>query len=508
MNTRIVRIAGILAVTLSAILVRPVLAVEKPNDDTITMWVNSALFEDPRVVSSGIKASTVNGVVTLTGTVRNLAEKRYADLEAMKIKGVRGVLDKLEVQPAHRSDTDITQEVRRRIINSSVIRSGGVGVQVLQGNVTLTGIVPSYSEVQQAELLASEVPGVKAVQNDMVVSFVSQRPDADIQGDVQARVNRDVFLLGLPINVSVSKGVVTLTGQVGNAYQLIRAGEDALWINNVKTVKNDLAVVWWKEQGVREQPPAPSDAELAASVHTELDEDLGLWDPWDITVTAQAGHVTLRGTVPTYYQKQMADQDAKDVVGVAWVSNLLQAGPEQRDDLAILDDATFNINTDYALLGEGIHVRVKDGIATLSGDVNTSFERAQATRDVAGVLGVADVVNNIKVNWQPKYGDTAIKGRIEDRLAANWETWPVLDRVKVTVTDGKATLTGSVDTWGEYGEAARVAFLTDGTRAVDNELKVDGAPYAWDQWYIGSPTPYAYDPYRDRDDAFYHQMEP
>ncbi len=508
MNTRIVHMVGILTVALSVGLARPVSAVEKPSDDVITTWVNAALIEDPRVVASDIKVSTVDGIVTLTGTVRNLAEKKYADLEAAKIKGVRGVLDKLEAKPVHRSDTDIAQEIRRRIINSSVIKSDGLGVHVLDGGVTLSGVVPSYSEAQQAVLLASEVSGARSVQNNMVVSFASQRSDADIRKDIQARLQRDVYLVGLPIKTAVMDGVVTLSGEVGNAYQKSRAGEDALWIGNVTNVKNDLAVVWWKAQGVREQRPVPSDAELAESVHEELYEDLALSDPWDVAVTAQGGNVTLRGTVPTYHQKQMADQDTRDIVGVAWVSDLLEVKPVPRDDRAILDDVKFGIDTDQTLIGENIQVQVKDGVATLTGDVDKFYEKAQAARDVAGVLGVVDVVNNIKVDWEPKYGDAAIRERIDDRLMANWETWPVVDRITVSVANGKATLTGSVDTWGEHDEAARVAFLTGGVWGVDNELKVDGAPYAWDQWFAGSSKTYAYDPNNDHGYPFYYGIEP
>lgn len=482
-------------------------AAERPSDSAITSWVDRALAEDPRVVSSDIRVSANDGIVTLAGTVRNLAEKKYADLETKKIKGVRGVVNKLDIATSRRSDADMAQEIRRRIIISAVIKSDGLGVRVIDGNVVLSGTVASYSERQQAELLASEVRGVKSVTDNLVVSYSAKRSDADIRRDVEAELDRDIYLVGLPIAVSTTNGVVTLTGQVGNAYQKDRAFDDANWVGNVFAVKNDLKVVWWQNDGVREKTATPSDAELATSVRDELWQDLRIVDPWDISVKAEFGNVTLRGTVPTYYQKWMAGQAAKEVVGVGWVSNMINVKPEWRDDRAIRSDVDFAIHSDYALYGDEIGVRVNDGIVTLTGNVNYSYERSQAGKDVAAVLGVADLVNEIAVNWQPKFNDAALRERITNRLDANGETWWVSNRITVAVTRGVATLTGDVDRWSQYNEAARIAYRTDGVRAVDNRLTVKEAQYKWDERYGVYPDLDFYGPYDD-DEAYRHHVLP
>jgi osmotically-inducible protein OsmY len=508
MKTIIKVSAASFALVLLALPVRPVLAAQRPSDETITYWIKTALFEDPRVESADVKVATTDGIATLSGTVRNLAEKRYADLEAKKINGVRGVLNNLQVTPAYRSDTDITQEIRRRIISSPVIQSQNLEVSAVNGDVTLRGSAASYSESQQADLLASEVRGVKSVNNEIAVAFATNRPDTEVQSDIKAKLARDVYLVGLPINATVNGGLVTLAGQVGNAFQKERAQADALWIDNVRDVKNDLKVVWWEDQGERQKAPYPSDQDLAKAVHDELHQDLRVWDPWTIDVDAKYGHVTLRGTVPTYHQKNVADEDAKEVVGVAWVSNMIQVSPALRSDAAIEDDVRFSINSDYVLAGDDISVHVKDGVVTLAGTVNTTYEKSQATQDAAAVLGVADVVNNVDATWQPKYTDAALRERILNRLAANWETWPVAGQIAVVVDHGQVTLSGEVNTWPEYDEAGRVAFLTDGIWSVDNELTVAGVPYDWNTWHTALSGVHLYDPYCDRDYALYYQTYP
>ncbi len=74
------------------------IAGNKVGDADITYWVKDALRHDPRVDASKIEASTEEGTVTLSGSVDNLSAKKYADLEASKINGVLGVVNKIAIK--------------------------------------------------------------------------------------------------------------------------------------------------------------------------------------------------------------------------------------------------------------------------------------------------------------------------------------------------------------------------------------------------------------------------
>ena len=65
--------------------------------------------------------------------------------------------------------------------------------------------------------------------------------------------------------------------------------------------------------------------------------------------------------------------------------------------------------------------------------------------------------------------DAAIKEDIEDELF--WSPFVDLDEVNVKVDDGTATLTGDVDSLGEY-EAATENALEGGAHKVDNDLVI------------------------------------
>ena len=471
-------------------------AADKVSDYDITYWIKDALRHDARIDASEITVNTEEEIVTLSGKVKNLASKRYAGLEAKRINGVLSVINKIVVMPSYRWDSEISNDVRRRILNSAVIESQGIRVTCADGKVTLSGKVATWSEAQEARLLASEVRGVKDVNNGLWAEHKGKRNDQEIKDDAVAVINRDVYLSRLPIAVSVKDGVITLEGSVGSAYERDRAGSDLLWISHVKGVENNLKVEWWENLGVRKKAPTPSADALKKAVQATFDRDTRV-DKLDISIKASYGHITLDGSVLNRYQKRVAGQDARDVVGVGWVTNNLFVLADRREDWAIRDDVKFNINTDYSLDGFDIGVKVKDRVVTLSGSTHTWHEKLHAEDLAARVRGVKRVINTIKVDWERRYSDAALAKEVKSRLKWNWTTHPVYDKIDVTVKNGVAILDGEVNRWSERREAGHVALHTEGVWTVDNRLTVHGYNYPWEEWHAKGPHVYdpLYNPY-------------
>lgn len=452
--------------------VRGAQAANGPDDETITSRVSQALREDLRIDPSDIKATTRNGVVILTGEVRTLASKQYADLEAQKITGVRGVVDELQVMPSYLFDADVAQNVRRRLGSSASMTSyssSGLGVRVSDGVVTLTGTVNSFAERQEAALLASETRGVKAVVNKLTFSYPGQRPDAEIRHDVNTTLANDVYLSGRPIRVTVNDGLVTLAGTVGSAFQKQRAGTAARLVWNVNDVDNQLKIVSDSEPGIRKRDPSPSDVQLEAAVRSTFTADQRL-SPAAIIVKVHEGDVTVLGTVPSYYQERIAEQDARHVVGVGRVLDQLAVHTAPRADTALQDDVQFHLNSDSLLGPDTITARVRKGIVTLTGVVHNNPESDHATQVAARVIGVRKVVNQITVDWGSE--DVALQRALQRRLSVNAETNWVAKGIRVAVDQGKVILSGRVNFQSERDAAGRVAFETYGVRSVDNRLTV------------------------------------
>jgi hyperosmotically inducible protein len=68
------------------------------SDTTITTKVKSALLASKDVNSLSISVKTEKGVVTLTGNVENVMQKRKVMKIASHVKGVKSVKDELVIQ--------------------------------------------------------------------------------------------------------------------------------------------------------------------------------------------------------------------------------------------------------------------------------------------------------------------------------------------------------------------------------------------------------------------------
>jgi osmotically-inducible protein OsmY len=462
---------------LLALNATPSAAVARPTDGEITRWVEEALKTDYRVDKSNIKVATNAGIVTLSGEAETLVAKKYTDLEARKIRGVIEVINKIHIPASHRSDPAIRRDLRIRYVNSLDTELQHITVKVADGRVTLSGQVDSESQRRRAGLIATELQGVRAVDNQLQIVVKSHRSDRQIRKDVLSTLGRDVYLANVFMEVAVHNGVVTLRNKVATAYQKKRATEDCLLIDNVKAVKNDLVIAMDHDTGIRKKAPVPTDAQLQNDVRNALLQDLHVVNPLRIKVEAKNGWVTLRGVVASRHQQSLAVRDAHEVVGVIGVIDLTSVGPERQDDETVYQNIRFALDTDSALSKFHISLGVKDSIATLSGSVKTAYEKAHAGDIASRVKGVRGVINQINVSIIATYSDATLTKQIESRMAHNGQTHWIADQIDLQVKDGVVTLSGTVDTWAECTEAAYVVAMTDGVRNVVNRLKVKDVNY-------------------------------
>src|SRR3977135_4408974 len=120
-----------------------------------------------------------------------------------------------------RTDTQIQSDVLAELRWDARVMPNEIGVMVKDGVVTLTGWVDSYLKKYAAEEAAHRVRGVKAVANDIVVRLPStaERNDADIAAAAVRALEWAAFVPIDKIDVTVSKGWVTLKGEVEWQYQ-------------------------------------------------------------------------------------------------------------------------------------------------------------------------------------------------------------------------------------------------------------------------------------------------
>ena len=172
---------------------------EELGDGTIKAWIENAFEYDVRIHEPDIVVNVHEGIVTLTGTVKNLAEEKFALQETQKIRGVIGIINELQIIPVKRSDSEIASDVEQRFRSNPSLKDKVIQVSVSEGEVQLAGTVHSISELKEAKLVASEVMGVVSVINGLQINYPVERTDIEIAEDVRSSLQRDVYLTGMPI---------------------------------------------------------------------------------------------------------------------------------------------------------------------------------------------------------------------------------------------------------------------------------------------------------------------
>jgi osmotically-inducible protein OsmY len=66
-------------------------------------------------------------------------------------------------------DSAITTKVRTELLKTSNLKTTGIHITTIQGEVQLSGHVPSETDKQRAEVVARDVGGVRAVSNRIEV---------------------------------------------------------------------------------------------------------------------------------------------------------------------------------------------------------------------------------------------------------------------------------------------------------------------------------------------------
>jgi osmotically-inducible protein OsmY len=188
-----------------------------------------------------------------------------------------------------------------------------VGVAVKDGVVTLSGFVESYVAKAAAEHAASRVHGVKAIAEEIEVRLPNDQKHADdeIADRAVHILTWDIEVPEKRIKVTVSHGVVTLTGEVDHYFQKAAAENDVRRLGGVRRVVNLLTVhhahpTWTQPDMVRQK--------IADALRRSADVEAS-----HIAIGVDGGKVTLSGHVRSWFERGMVRNAAWSAPGVTEV---------------------------------------------------------------------------------------------------------------------------------------------------------------------------------------------
>jgi osmotically-inducible protein OsmY len=141
-------------------------------------------------------------------------------------------------------------------------------------------------------------------------------------------------------------------------------------------------------------------------------------------------------------------------------------------DSNIRRDVECALERDSGLNGVAIAVAVDEGVVTLRGEVPTHFEKHEAERVALRIYGVEAVANDLIVRLPDPVepSDTELAQSIVDALT--WNALVPLHRVKVVVSNGWVTLSGTLEWEYQRTSAERTTRGVGGVKGVSNMIRL------------------------------------
>ncbi|MEJ2054001.1 MAG: BON domain-containing protein [Calditrichaceae bacterium] len=218
-----------------------------------------------------------------------------------------------------KTDQTIKKEVVDELYWDNRIDSSKIDVRVENGNVTLSGTVPTYYDLTNAVVAVWRIHDIAGVVNNLSVSYVSPPTlpsDEEIKQRAENIISWDPIVDESTLNIRVNSGILTLEGHVDAHWKLANIENKISGIRGILKITNNLTVNPKRHL---------TDDMVAEDVSSALKRD-EMIDSHNVRVEVQDGIVRLVGTVPSWISKRAAEVDTSLTRGVIDVKNDLKVG--------------------------------------------------------------------------------------------------------------------------------------------------------------------------------------
>jgi osmotically-inducible protein OsmY len=213
-------------------------------------------------------------------------------------------------------DLKLKENVLAELNAEPRVNPAHIGVLIEGGIVTLTGTVETLAEKLAAVNATQHVNGVRGVADEIEVNLGPShlRSDTDIAQAVLETLKANWVIPKEGINVTVEHAWVTLEGEVYWEFERRQAYQTINNMVGVKGVTNNLKIK------PRLQPKdVESSIKRAFDRHAQLNTER-------VKVDVAGGHVTLRGNVSSFADRDEAVRAAWSAPGVTEVENHILIG--------------------------------------------------------------------------------------------------------------------------------------------------------------------------------------
>jgi len=218
----------------------------------------------------------------------------------------------------------------------------------------------------------------------------------ELQSDVQNAIKWEPLLHAAEIGVTAKDGVVSLTGVVDSYAKKMEAENAAKKVIGVKALVEKIEIKF-------PHTFTKTSLEIANEVIAALNSNWSV--PKDkVTVKVEEGWVTLDGELPWNYQKEAAKSAINYLTGVKGVTNNIKIKSESKDAIE-KEDVEEAIGRSWSVDDSDINVSVSGTTVTLTGMVNSWYQKEEAGRIAWNTPGIWHVNNELEVDYYYAFVD-------------------------------------------------------------------------------------------------------
>ena len=220
------------------------------------------------------------------------------------------------------TDSRIESSASSSYVFKTTLKDDSIKTDSKDGVVTLTGTVSEASHKSLAENTVASLPGVRSVDNQLVVTGEqpAEHSDAWITMKVKTALLFHRNVSATATSVYTKDGVVTLQGEATSMAQKELTTEYAKDIDNVKDVQNNMTVAATAVAPDSTAGDKVDDASITAEVKSSLFSHSST-SALHTGVTTADGVVTLTGIAKNDAEKSLVTKLATDINGVTSVVN-------------------------------------------------------------------------------------------------------------------------------------------------------------------------------------------
>ncbi len=212
-------------------------------DSDIQEDVVAELKAEPNLRNDDLAIGVRDGVVTLAGYVDSYADKWRAERLVSKVKGVKAVVNQLEVKlpsSSQRTDPEIARAAVNALQWNVLVPHDRIQVAVEHGWITLRGEVDWYYEKEEAERTVRNITGIKGVSN--LVTVAAAPTPSDVKQRITDALRRGTQFDAERITVEVVGHKAILKGTVRSYAEFLDAERAARKAPGITEVDNRLTV--------------------------------------------------------------------------------------------------------------------------------------------------------------------------------------------------------------------------------------------------------------------------